>query len=62
MTMGADFRRLDFNQIAQSNPRGSFTFTGGITGQTGASGAVSGTGFDYADFLLGYPGHQLDRL
>ena len=52
VTFGADFRRLDFNQIAQSNPRGSFTFTGGITA---LSGATSTTGFDYADFLLGYP-------
>ncbi|HUK18304.1 MAG TPA: TonB-dependent receptor [Bryobacteraceae bacterium] len=55
ITMGGDYRRLDFNQFAQTNPRGSFTFTGGITGLTGASGAVNGTGFDYADFLLGYP-------
>ena len=55
ITGGLDFRRLDFNQFAQSNPRGSFSFTGGITGLTGASGAVNTTGFDYADFLLGYP-------
>ncbi len=55
MTIGADFRRLDFNQIAQANPRGSFSFTGGITGLAGANGVVNGTGFDYADFLLGFP-------
>ena len=54
VTMGGDFRRLDFNQISQTNPRGSFGFTGTITGPAGASGA-GGTGFDYADFLLGYP-------
>jgi hypothetical protein len=55
-TFGVDFRRLDFNQLAQQNPRGSLTFTGGITGLVGANGlAVRGTGFDLADFLLGYP-------
>jgi hypothetical protein len=40
---GADFRRLDFNQLSQQNPRGSFHFAGGFTG------------FDFADFLLGDP-------
>jgi hypothetical protein len=40
---GADFRRLDFNQLSQQNPRGSLHFAGGFTG------------FDFADFLLGYP-------
>jgi trimeric autotransporter adhesin len=44
VTFGGDFRRLDFNQISQQNPRGSFSFTGEYTG------------FDFADFLLGYPG------
>ena len=56
MTFGVDYRRLDFNQLAQANPRGTLTFTGGITGLAGPSGAVNNsTGFDYADFLLGYP-------
>jgi len=56
VTFGGDFRRLDFNQIAQQNARGGFTFTGGMTGFAGANGqAVNGTGFDFADFLLGLP-------
>ncbi len=42
-TFGGDFRRLDFNQLTQQNPRGSFVFTGAFTGN------------DFADFLLGYP-------
>ena len=55
-TFGGDFRRLDFNQIAQQNPRGSFSFTGGVTGLIGSNGlAQQGTGFDLADLLLGYP-------
>ncbi len=55
-TFGGDFRRLDFNQLSQQNPRGSLSFTGGITGLAGSNGlAVTGTGFDLADFLLGFP-------
>ena len=39
----ADFRRQEFNYLAQQNPRGTFTFTGASTGS------------DFADFLLGIP-------
>jgi hypothetical protein len=42
-TFGGDFRRLDFNQLSQQNPRGDFVFTGAFSGN------------DLADFLLGYP-------
>ena len=42
-TFGGDFRRLDFNQLSQQNPRGSFVFTGAFTGN------------DFADFLEGLP-------
>ena len=56
VTFGGDVRRLDFNQIAQQNARGNFTFTGSMTGLAGSNGqAASGTGFDFADFLLGLP-------
>ena len=44
---GSDFRREEFNYLAQQNPRGTFTFTGAATG--GAPGD------DFADFLLGIP-------
>lgn len=47
---GGDWKKLQFNNISQQNPRGSFTFTGAAT-QTG----VLGTGLDFADFLLGIP-------
>ena len=43
VTFGGDYRRQQFNAISQTNPRGTFTFTGG------------GSGFDFADFLLGVP-------
>jgi outer membrane receptor protein involved in Fe transport len=43
VTFGGDFRRLEFNDLAQQNPRGTFTFTG------------AATGYDFADFLTGIP-------
>ncbi|HKW88776.1 MAG TPA: TonB-dependent receptor [Candidatus Acidoferrales bacterium] len=60
---GADFRRIQINTETSSDPRGSFTFsnfnTANITIQTvgGQPAPVPqpGTGFDFADFLLGLP-------
>lgn len=53
---GGDFRRIQFNTESDANPRGSFVFTGINTAQIGSNGqAVAGTGFDFADFLLGLP-------
>lgn len=42
-TLGGDFRRQQFNLLAQQDPRGAFTFTGAATGS------------DFAGFLLGRP-------
>jgi hypothetical protein len=42
-TFGGDFRRLDFNQLSQQNPRGSFLFNGSFTGN------------DFTDFLQSDP-------
>jgi hypothetical protein len=58
---GGDYRRIELNTEASSNARGTFTFTGYNTselapttpGQPAAQ--VPGTGFDFADFLLGLP-------
>jgi trimeric autotransporter adhesin len=43
ITFGGDFRRLDFNQLSEQNPRGTLTFTGGYSGNA------------FEDFLLGVP-------
>ena len=43
ITFGGDFRRLDFNQLSQQNPRGTFVFTGQFTGDP------------LTDFLNGLP-------
>ncbi|MBV9182623.1 MAG: carboxypeptidase regulatory-like domain-containing protein, partial [Acidobacteria bacterium] len=51
---GGDFRKQEFNEQTQQNPRGVFTFTGGAT-STNASTASSSNGSDLADFLLGIP-------
>ena len=43
LTFGGDYRRQQFNQFADANGRGSFTFNGSVTS------------YDLADFLLGLP-------
>lgn len=57
VTFGGDFRRQDFNQFGQQNPRGTFTFTGVATQASsgGTTAASTTTGSDLADFLLGVP-------
>ena len=55
VTVGGDFRRQQFNPLSQQNARGTFAFNGGLTSQYLNGAAVLGTGFDLADFLLGYP-------
>lgn len=52
---GGDFRRIQLNTETDSNARGSFTFTGERTAATVNGVAQPGTGFDFADFLLGLP-------
>ncbi len=56
MTFGADYRRQQINPLSDANGRGTFTFTGNITSQVVNGISVQGTGFDFADFMLGLPG------
>ena len=53
LRMGGDFRRQEFNYLTQTNPRGSFGFTGSATQVT--VGGVATGGSDLADLLLGVP-------
>ena len=61
VTFGGDFRRREFNELTQQNPRGVFTFTGVATQAPGDNASSSttqanvNTGSDLADFLLGVP-------
>jgi hypothetical protein len=48
-TYGGDFRRQEFDEFSQQNPRGVFTFNGS------ASGNGAATGSDIEDFLTGIP-------
>jgi len=43
ITVGGDLRKEEFNELFQQDPRGSFGFTGQVTGS------------DFADFLIGAP-------
>jgi len=52
---GGDFRRIQFNPESSGNARGSFIFTGLNTSQIVNGAPVPGTGYDFADFLLGLP-------
>jgi hypothetical protein len=54
-TFGGDYRRLQFNQLADNNARGAYTFNGSATSYYADGVAQSGTGYDLADFLLGMP-------
>lgn len=49
ITAGVDFRKQEYNDFFEQNPRGSFTFTGAATAGNGSSGS------DLADFLIGVP-------
>jgi hypothetical protein len=51
---GGDYRWIDNKAYASSNPRGAFTFTGSSTADYVGGTRVAGTGYDFADFLLGY--------
>jgi hypothetical protein len=52
---GGDFRRIQLNTESSSNARGSFLFTGLNTSEISNGQPVAGTGYDFADFLLGLP-------
>ncbi len=55
-TFGYSYNRLETNSLNYGNARGSFSFSGLLTSELDAAGQpVKGTGYDFADFLLGYP-------
>jgi len=54
---GGDYRRILQSFHSARNAEGSFVFTGFATSQyaPGSTQPVPDTGYDFADFLLGYP-------
>ncbi len=56
LQFGTLFRRLEQNTTNYQNARGAFTFSGLLTSELDAKGQpVTGTGFDFADYLLALP-------
>jgi len=54
---GADYRRILQSFRSARNAEGSFVFTGFATSQypAGSTQPITDTGYDFADFLLGFP-------
>jgi hypothetical protein len=53
---GGEVRRRYLSSFARTNPRGSYDFSGLMTSQLDDQGnPIDGTGYDFADFLLGLP-------
>jgi hypothetical protein len=55
LTFGGDYRSQKFDQLGDTNGRGSFSFDGSMTSLQVNGVTQSGTGYDLADFLLGAP-------
>jgi hypothetical protein len=56
LTFGFSYNRLQQNSQNFQNARGSFSFSGLVTSQLNADGQPEKyTGYDFADFLLGFP-------
>ena len=56
LRIGGEYRRIELNSDTQVNGRGTFSFSGFSTALLNSQGnAIDGTGFDFADFLLGLP-------
>ncbi len=54
--VGGDFGRLQLNSLTDPDGEGTFDFTGyGTSDFTSAGTPITGTGLDFADFLLGLP-------
>ena len=55
-SFGFGYRRMQQNTLSYANSRGSYSFSGLLTSGLDPNGAqIQGTGFDFADFLLGFP-------
>jgi hypothetical protein len=53
--MGSELRRVQQNSQTDPNARGTFSFSGYTSSDFSGGFPVPGTGFDFADFLLGLP-------
>jgi hypothetical protein len=53
--LGGELRRVEQNTETDPNARGTFSFTGYSTSNFSNGFPMAGTGYDFADFLLGLP-------
>ncbi len=61
--VGGDFSKIQLNTLTNPDARGTFSFTGYTTSDFTPEGApVNGTGYDFADFLLGLPQTTSERF
>ena len=59
LSFGGGYTRPDQSILSSPNARGTFNFTGVATSAVSSTGqAVTGTGYDLGDFLLGLPQSQ----
>lgn len=62
LRFGGDVSRIQLNSLTNPDAEGSFSFTGYSTSDFTAQGApITGTGYDFADFLLGLPQTTSER-
>ena len=54
-SIGGGYLRADLSTKTDPNGRGTLNFTGVATSELSNGQAVTGTGYDFADFLLGMP-------
>jgi hypothetical protein len=58
IAIGGEVRKMDIDRDTDPAPNGQFSFTGLTTSlltPAGTPAAATGTGYDFADFLLGFP-------
>ncbi|MGH9451828.1 MAG: carboxypeptidase regulatory-like domain-containing protein, partial [Terriglobia bacterium] len=61
--LGGDVSKIQVNTLTNPEAAGSFSFTGYSTSGFSAQGApIAGTGYDFADFLLGLPQTTSERF
>jgi hypothetical protein len=53
LTAGGDFRKQEYNEYFEQDPRGTFTFTGAATAGPASNDASAGS--DLADYLISLP-------
>lgn len=62
LRFGGEVRRVQLNTLTDPDARGTFTFSGYSTSEFLNGLPVAGTGYDFADFLLGLPQTTSERF